>query len=466
MEIDFMILWKEKAKTNDDILSRVKNMLNKLFDNISDYDITYTYNKTDNILPYKISKDNNNIVYLKVECNSSEAKAANILSSFKNILCNGKHREDFSIICTLDEASLSFCCRLMKYFGIFERRLREIMYLSTVKAFGSHWVKETFTDELYYAIKEKTKGKNDEKITELALEYLDYNEIISYLFEKRELVSREEILNNELSEENLQYLNHDEIIASIRKMRLESLWNKLFKRNKSLQLTESDLRTISKYRNDVMHHHDMDQNQYKQTYTMIKKMNNQLNCAIEKMEEKIYTKEEYESVFANIGLLISGFIDFAGLVTRKVENLSTVLGKLAQRLTDVIPDFSKTIGISTALNNAFLQPINDEIGVLSSAELIPDNSGLKILPNLSECVATKIDDNSSQLLQSITQFAEEANKPLAISAKLPLISDDMDKSLPTGIDDIKSSQSDENKEIPPVLSGQAVTDDNADNTSP
>ena len=132
MEINFMIFWKEWVAEKKDLLDKVSQMLKDIFPNSGDDFITFKDNSDVHFLSYKISSDKSEMVYLKIMCDYSEAKAAIILSRVKDKICNGSHRGDYSIICTYDEASLSFCCRLMKPLGIFERRLRQIMYLTTV----------------------------------------------------------------------------------------------------------------------------------------------------------------------------------------------------------------------------------------------------------------------------------------------------------------------------------------------
>lgn len=348
MEIDFMILWKSKVSDKTDLLSKIKDMLKQLFTEVkSDY-IIFT-DKDSNIfeIPYKCSKHNNE-VYLKIECDYSEAKAAKILSTIRDNITQGKHRADYSIICTYDEASLSYCCRLMKPFGIFERRLRELMYLITIKAFGIDWIEKSFPEEMICAIKDRKKGK----ITEAAFEMLDYKEIINYLFKERRFeYTAEYVIDEELTEEKLNALSKEEIINIISKARNDTLWNKLFSKNKNIGcITEEDIEELRKYRNDVMHHHTLKENDFKKMQKAVNNINKKLKLAINEIEVKIYTEIECGTIFSIAENLIAGLLDKIETFNQIILDTNKVIGetmiKLSKNILNSIelPDYSEFIG--------------------------------------------------------------------------------------------------------------------------
>ena len=70
----------------------------------------------------------------------------------------------------------------MKYFGEFERRLRELLYLVVIKTYGEDWFEETFEKELSDDVKSRL-GANKKQIIESALEELTYEQLIRYIFE-------------------------------------------------------------------------------------------------------------------------------------------------------------------------------------------------------------------------------------------------------------------------------------------
>ncbi len=216
MEIDFLIQWKNNVADKTDLASKIKEMLTQFFRDVKSNRFYFDSNDGSSYkVDYKNSERNEKI-YLKISCDYSEAKSAKLLSSIRDIICIGEHKKDFLIICTYDEASLSYCCRLMKPLGKFERRLRELMYLITVKAFGADWVDKSFPKEMLDKIKEQTHGQvRNDRLTETAFEWLDYGEIISYLFSERYLeYTAEQVIDDELSDEKLRSLSKEDIIRA------------------------------------------------------------------------------------------------------------------------------------------------------------------------------------------------------------------------------------------------------------
>ena len=242
MEIDFLIQWKNKVADKTDLAFKIKEMLTQLFRNVKS---SKFYFDSDDGNPYEFDYKNaerDEKVYLKISCNYSEAKSAKLLSSIRDKICIGEHKKDFLIICTYDEASLSYCCRLMKPLGKFERQLRELMYLITVKAFGTDWVDKSFQKEMLDKIKKQTHGKvRNDRLTETAFEWLEYSEIISYLFSERYFeYTAEQAIDDELSDEKLRLLSKEDIIKIISKARKETLWDKFFNNKNISRLTKRD----------------------------------------------------------------------------------------------------------------------------------------------------------------------------------------------------------------------------------
>ena len=371
MEIDFLIQWKNKVTDKTDLTSKVKEMLTQLFRDVKSNKFYFDSDDGNSYkLDYKNSERDEKI-YLKILCNYSEAKSDKFLSSIRDIIYNGKHRKDFLIICTYDEASLSYCCRLMKPFGMFERHLRELMYLITVKAFGADWVNKTFPKEMIADIKEKSHGMNSQDLTETAFELLDYSEISNYLFDERYFeYTAEQILENKLSDELLETLSKNEIISIISNSRKDTLWNKLFSKNQKIKNINKDIiDAIRRYRNDIMHHHTLNEKKYKEMQTVVKQVDKSVILAIKDIEDKIYTENEYISVFstmnnvlyetirafndamkinipnisASLNIALKNFSEIAKSISDAYsQNLSTAIQRVCNSVTNLsLPDYSK-----------------------------------------------------------------------------------------------------------------------------
>lgn len=79
-----------------------------------------------------------------MSCNATPARAAKYLDSVTNRLIQGEHRKTWNIVISYDEVSQLYCCKLMPLFGIFERRIRELVYITIIKIFGVEWYDNSF----------------------------------------------------------------------------------------------------------------------------------------------------------------------------------------------------------------------------------------------------------------------------------------------------------------------------------
>lgn len=83
-----------------------------------------------------------------MSCNATPARAAKYLDSVTNRLIQGEHRKTWNIVISYDEVSQLYCCKLMPLFGIFERRIRELVYITIIKIFGVEWYDNSFSKSL------------------------------------------------------------------------------------------------------------------------------------------------------------------------------------------------------------------------------------------------------------------------------------------------------------------------------
>lgn len=377
MEIDFIIQWKNGVESRTDLVTEVKDMLKTLFDNFSDDSFSYTTDDNNShCMQYYLSEKDSK-VYLQITNADSEACAALALSSIRETISKGYHRRNFLIICSYDEASLSYCCRLMKPMGIFERHLRELMYQITTKAFGGDWVRNTFPEEMINGIKNRTHGSlSDEKITESAFEFLDYGEITTYLFSKRYFeYSPERLIEEKLSVQSLNCFTKDEIIAIINSHRKTTLWDKLFSNIDGID--EETIDKIREYRNDVMHQHTLDHAHYKKIRKEVRTADKIITQAITDIKNTIYTEEENRMVCASIDYAVTEMMkavnfaaklnisDLMSPVISTLKNISEIyckidfsaISKILIGTLNNIPDYSKLIdtGMNTYLSLIDLQ---------------------------------------------------------------------------------------------------------------
>lgn len=358
MELNYIFILKPNATRDMRIEKRIKMMLLDLFSNKS-YDdcLTIIDNNINYEIKYKISRENDDLAYVKFECNYTEAQSALALDKIAADINTSNERRDFQIIKSYDEASLSFCCRLMKPFGTYERRLRELIYLTIVRLFGEEWFEKTFSEDLKDSAKKTAKG-NQKKLIEGALEELTYEELKSYLFDPIRMISLDDLVDNRLSNKAMKELTKEEMINIIESSRKISLWDRFFYQNKQLSKVSEDIEYLREYRNKVMHHKAMTAKEFIEVKSKLRSVNMNMKKAIAIMENKIYDTYDITSVAQSLLEAFKSFLQtpegaaLAKSISQLINNFITQnkIIEALSRFAQVYQEKTKML-ISSGLNN-------------------------------------------------------------------------------------------------------------------
>ena len=250
------------------------------------------------------------------------------------------------------------------------------MYLITTKAFGVDWVEKTFPEEMINGIKERTKGRlNKEKLTESAFEFLDYGEITSYLFSQRYFdCLPEQLIEERLSDKSLKNLSKDEIIAIISSHRKTTLWDKLFSNINGV--SEETINKIREYRNDVMHHHTLNDANYNEIKKEVKKADKIIIQAIEDIENKIYTEEDTKIIFSSIGYALSEMMKTINLATGiNIPDMTSSIGRAFKNLSEIYNSYYSKIDFSSIATI-----LSDTLSRLPDYSQLINNNAIANLP--------------------------------------------------------------------------------------
>lgn len=304
MEANLIILPKNTEKNTLDrgFKSRVRRTLGELYDNISDEDITVTPRTRTFIVHYKLSSKKSNMLFLYLSCDESGSKSAEALSHVICTFQRGQHRKDWNIVVSYDEASHYYCCKLMDGFGKFERKTRELVYITLIKMFGVEWFDKSFQTELENQLKSKNLNATD--MVERALSELTYEQLKKYLFEPYADWNVHEALNNELSHENIKKMDKGEIVEALDRCRSEkSLWDRFFSQYKEFDDFKARIEELQKPRNSVMHHKQLSREQFDDYKKKLRTINAKLNRAIDILEDEIYIEVNITDVAGAIARL-------------------------------------------------------------------------------------------------------------------------------------------------------------------
>lgn len=356
MEVDLIILSKEinNKKGNITLRKQIEHLFEELYIEVSDETFCVEIDRQKIKINYKISAKETNMLFVKVFCEETPAKSAKTLDVVVNKLLKGEHRNQWNIIISYDEVSQYYCCKLMPLFGIFERRTRELVYLTIVKIFGVKWYDNSFTENL--KIELKSKGQKT-KLIENALNELTYEQLKKYLFEPYSSLNPTEVLDNQLSQEKLQYLSKESIIEIINQCRKISLWERFFSEYEEFDDFERQIEKLQPLRNKVMHHKYLTLKEFENTRKELKYINKKLEKAILVHENEMYTEAKLIDVVSAMGRMFQNVL--GNSIQQWTEKMKPALANLGRivlesampkiNIRDVIPG----IELGTELSKQF-----------------------------------------------------------------------------------------------------------------
>lgn len=389
MEVDVIILPKDGSKQELQLGMKqaIKNIFEKLYNILQDESFQFDLDGECVNVKYQLSSKNANMVFVKFECEYTPAKAARVLDCCINKLIQGEHRKDWNIVITYDEVSQLYCCKLMPLFGTFERRTRELVYITVIKIFGVEWYEKSFSESLQNTL--KGKG-NKTKLVEGALNELTYEQLKEYLFVPFSSQNLSEVLESELTKENMESLSKEEIASIIDKCRSVSLWDRFFGKYKKFQNFKERIDELQTYRNTVMHHKRITQQEYENVKKSLKSVNKLLVDAINVLEEDIYTETRLIDVVSALGNMISGVL--GDYVPKWVENMKSALASLGRVVIEAampqinIPDIMPQLTLGAELSQHFQSVYNVppiDTSAIEAAQALYSSSGIKMASEMA-----------------------------------------------------------------------------------
>ena len=409
MEVNMIILPKNNSDINLGMKKQIKQLFENLFNNVNDS--SFEINLDNNVkIEYKISSKEKNMVFLKLSCNATPARAAKYLDSVTNRLIQGEHRKTWNIVISYDEVSQLYCCKLMPLFGIFERRIRELVYITIIKIFGVEWYDNSFSKSLQDAM--KGKG-NKTKMVESALNELTYEQLKEYLFTPFCGRNISEVLEQELSESSVEELSKEEILDIVNQCRSESLWNRFFSEYKQFRNIKENIDELQPHRNKVMHNKRMTQSEYEKVRKSLKNINKLLVEAINVLEKDIYTETKLVDVVSALGNMLVKVLGES--IPRWIEKMKPALSTLGEL---VIKSAVPKIDVSSVIPSL-------KIGNAMSAQMEQIRKQYQVVGNIAEQVnfAKRLENAGNQMaIAAAKQSAIYNNSILSQMGNLSQIS--------------------------------------------
>ena len=308
-----------------------------------------------------------------LEGKSTKREADNI-TTLKNILVMGKHRSDYHIVFMYDGASEYYCNKLSRFISVFERKLRQFIYINVLDTYGKEWVKATLTDEMQAEISKNEKNKN--RHIEMALECFTFQDYNSYLFSKRSTEDPKEVIKEAIEKLECCNVSKEEVVNILKKSEKLSLWDKLFK-GFNIEFTEGEINKIREIRNDIMHNKEISNLEF----TEYKKF---LRSNIRKIDEGIFNAEQQNySDDANIADVLYSLNETMQYMQMVRKNLAKTLSpalKDIQKVAHKVAEKINASGLSeiTKNNDLMLKKLNSIVDPHKSKEIRENLAKLKI----------------------------------------------------------------------------------------
>ena len=239
---------------------------------------------------FKLFERENSVSLFLSSNNRDTFKEAKVFDSVRNTIISGKERKDFGIVTLWNEASNLFNSKLNKLISEFENRLRQVMYITLINAYGREWIIKSFSKEQIDYL--KNKNTNVLVLLDNAFEFLTFYDYIEFLFSEYTILTPEAAIEDTLlkiENNNLDILTIKNILSSSKKK--TSLWNKLFEKKFDI-FNKQILEDIRSIRNKVMHNKNINFDDYSVNLNLLNKINKEIKKVINVLETQDILKDK------------------------------------------------------------------------------------------------------------------------------------------------------------------------------
>ena len=416
-KMEYILLAKKPNVEKSD--KEVKADILGVFGNMSGDVFCITVKRTEVRVRFNIKKRNmdnaeGNAYYLTLTAyEKRKGKRIEALEiAHKNLMKNSEIRKAYHVITLFDDVSSYYCIKAYYVFHEYEKQIRRLIYKYLIMNLGAMWVDKTVSNELKSQVKERMANKNDEKLIAEILHEMDMSQLEKYLFDPIREVSATDVVDNLLSEDNIERMTKEEIASTLQSARPQSLWDKYFATHISINCLQEKMDVIRINRNKVAHCKPFYSQDYSTSMKILKDegLIEKLTLAIDTFETKelnLVTIQDVAHGLAEIGK----FIKIAAIVVspalaefaRFIQGFrASVTQAIVNPLIDVLEQQRQMYEIAT---NPTLTAITEQAQAVSKAL---GSTQLTALTKQS-LVAEKLSHNS--VLESMRR-AEELNNLL------------------------------------------------------
>ena len=294
--------------------------------------------------------DNSTCWTLRLEIDSESEDAAKSLDPINTEIC-----QKYKPIVLSNGSSAYFNKSLFPIINEFERKLRKILYLAS----------------------SLQEDKDSNEVVK-NLESKDLGDIFKALFTDYDFVKKiKETVNNKMTWQ----FTKKELLQSVDEIDENALWDKILGATHVTTL-RSKFTDVRKYRNDVMHAHNINLSQYKEAKKLFKKINEELDIAIgnligTKTENKQIAISNFNHTLGNALKMLQNQIEWSQefMTSDTIKEFTKNYLGINAKLAESLPRISKTILTAYDQSPVYVEAISNISEVMK--HICPATEALK-----------------------------------------------------------------------------------------
>lgn len=288
-----------------------------------------------NSIKYKrIESKNKNILRMRIETvsHNNNKFEAQTLEEIKKKIRESAHRVNYYINICYDGSAEYYCSKLMIPLAIFERNLRQFLYLILISLYDIEWNDRFISKEVIDDIKKKNNN-NINKLVEKGLEYFTFQNYIECLFTPRNLKSIEEMMKEVNNENEKEGVTKEDIVKIINNNAEKTMWEVIFNdiTDIKIEFSRKEIDKIRKIRNEVVHNKEMTSQKYEEYKKIINELNKKIKMVITKIEEEKY-REKIFDIRPILDMYLNKFKEISDIISNSFKT-NIELEKMIQSVT-------------------------------------------------------------------------------------------------------------------------------------
>jgi len=354
-KMEYILLHKRHDVVKSD--RDVRREVHKAFENVANNKFIITVKRTKIEIQYTLQKrsmDNTDgsAYYLTLYTNGKNKKKA--IEALEIAHCKitqeEEIRKNYHVVVLCDDVSSYYCVKAYPVFHEYEKQIRRLIYKYLTMSLGAFWVDKTVDEELKKQLKGRTGG-SAEKLIAQALHEMDMSHLEQFLFDPIREISTSDMIDQHLSDENIESMTKEEIVSTIRNARPHSVWDKYFAAHIDIEDLQTKMSDIRGNRNKVAHCKSFYSKEFSDSMRILKE-----DGLIDKLSVAIDEFETSELGIITARDILSGLVELG----KFINTASTAFLSASMTFANITQSISRSIDIPKIINSTMIETLGKQ----------------------------------------------------------------------------------------------------------